>query len=263
MRRPTVLVLLSLVTLAAAAFAALHRPQPRATAPLTQSLPPPPTQSLAPASGPLSVSAQLERKWLTQGSSAPYVQIDVTALGAASEQVKAPVNAVLVIDRSGSMAGEKIAKAREAARALIGALDGEDRLAIVDFASDAQVLLPSTAMTADARARALALVERLQPTSGTNFSGAFAQAAPQLRAGRTAGRVDKVFLASDGMVNEGLVERGALLSYARQAFEGATLSTFGVGADYDEELMEALASQAGAPASSSRRRCWLRRSGRS
>lgn len=255
MRRSTVLILLCLVTLAAAAVAALHRPQPIAATPpsqppdvsLTQSTTAPPSRSLfvSPPVGPLAVTAQLERKWLNEGTSAPYVQIDVTALGAPSELVKAPVNAVLVIDRSGSMAGEKIVKAREAARALIKALDGEDRLSIIDFASDARVLLPSIAMTANAKEQALALVSRLMPTSGTNFSGAFAEAAPQLRAGRAMGRVDKVFLASDGMVNEGVVARGALLSFAQRSFEGATLSTFGVGADYDEELMESLAAQAG------------------
>ncbi|MBS2022800.1 MAG: VWA domain-containing protein [Deltaproteobacteria bacterium] len=249
MRRTSVLVLLSFVTLAAAAFAALRRPiPPRATIDVVQPVAvttPDPVVIPQTSTGPLTVTAQLDRKWLPSGGSAAYLQLDVAAAGDPASMPKAPVNAVLILDRSGSMAGEKILKAREAARALIEALDGEDRLAIVDFASDARLLLPSTAMSPEARRLALGLVQRLVPTSGTNFSRAFELARPQLIAGRAAGRVDKVFLASDGIVNEGIVARPSLLGLARADFEGATLSTFGVGNDYDEELMEALASQAG------------------
>lgn len=239
MRRTTTLIVLALVTLAAAAWAALRAPR-------TASPTPAPLSTPAPSSaGPLTLTAQLERRWLSAGGAAPYLEVDVVAAGNPAGQPKAAVNAVLVVDRSGSMAGEKIARARDAARALIAALDGEDRLAIVDFASDARLLLPSTAMDAGARELARALVDQLVPTSGTNFSGALQLAGPQLQRGRAQGRVDKVFLASDGMVNEGIVERGALLAFARRTLEGATVSTFGVGADYDEELMTALASQAG------------------
>jgi len=127
----------------------------------------------------------------------------------------------------------------------VQALGPEDRLALVEFSSDARVVLPSTPLTADARNRALALIESIEPMGGTNMSAAFDAAAPQLALGRAQGRVDKVFLASDGQANEGISERGALVKLARNDFDGATLSTFGIGEDYDENLMTALAAQAG------------------
>src|SRR5260370_615737 len=63
--------------------------------------------------------------------------------------------------------------------------------------------------------------------------------------GRGRGRVARVFLASDGQANEGISDRSGLLRLARERFGNATLSTFGIGDDYDEDLMSALASQAG------------------
>ncbi len=243
MRRTLAVFALVLSSLAAALFAAVRAPspKPRATAPE------PREPAAWQRSGALRVSTQLERRYLREaGGGEAYLQIDVAADPAeAGAARRVPVNAVLIIDRSGSMEGEKVARARDAARALIAALNGEDRLAIVDFASDAHVLVPSTAATDEAKARALAAVARLGATTGTNLSGALDLAAPELARGRAPFRMDKVFLASDGQANEGVSDRAGLLRVAQRDFGPATVSTFGVGEDYDEDLMTALASQAG------------------
>ena len=239
MRRTVAVFALVLASLAAGLFAALHAPR----------LPNPPDAEPAAwhRAGALRVSTQLERRFLSEaGGGEAYLQIDVAADPAADGAARrVPVNAVLVLDRSGSMAGEKIDRARDAARALIAALNGEDQLAIVDFASDAHVLVPSTPATDDAKARALAAVDLLQATSGTNLSGALDLAAPELARGRAPFRMDKVFLASDGQANEGISDRAGLLRVAQRDFGPATVSTFGIGEDYDEDLMTALAAQAG------------------
>jgi len=143
------------------------------------------------------------------------------------------------------MSGAKIERARQAAAALVRSLGSDDRLAIVEFSSDASVLLASTSLNPRERSRALEAVAELHAAGGTNLSGAFDLAAPQLAQGRGGGRVDKVFLASDGQANEGISDRSGLLRLARERFGNATLSTFGIGDDYDEDLMSALASQAG------------------
>ena len=260
MRRPAILLSLAVVSFAAAAAAAvfLRLPQtPPGPGPVAVGQPPAPLPSLPPVpepaplpvqadgQGPLAVTAKLARQWLDPRGGAQYLEIDLTAAGASGQSGKAAVNAVLVIDRSGSMSGPKIEKAREAARHLISSLDGEDRLSIVDFASDAHLLFASTSMNAVAKERALGLVAGITATTGTNLSAALELAAPQLRAGRGGGRTDKVFLASDGQANEGVYERTALERLSARSLEGATLSTFGLGDDYDEDLMTALALQAG------------------
>src|SRR5438445_7615 len=88
-------------------------------------------------------------------------------------------------------------------------------------------------------------VAALYAGGGTNLSAAFDAAAPELQRGRSPERVDKVFLASDGEANEGIHDRRGLLQVAQRDFGPATVSTFGIGEDYDEDLMSALAAQAG------------------
>src|SRR5262249_28408534 len=193
------------------------------------------------------MQAMLERLYLPEdrGTSA-YLQVDLTAdADAGARRPRVPVNAVLIVDRSGSMSGAKIERAREAAAALIRSLGPDDRLAIIEFSTDASVLLASTPLAPQQRSRALGAVAGLHAMGGTNLSAAFDLAAPQLAQGRGGGRVDKVFLASDGQANEGISDRPGLLRLARERFANATLSTFGIGDDYDEDLMSALASQAG------------------
>jgi len=236
MRRTFALFAVAFASLAAAAVAALlgHR-QP----------PPRPAPSAVSTSGPLRMSVQLDRRYLPGAAAAsPYLQIDLTAVGA-RDRSRVPVDAVLILDRSGSMSGVKMDRARDAARALVQALGEDDRLSIVEFGSDAAVALPTTAVTPQARARALAAIEAIEPTGGTNLGAALAAAGPQLAEGRGRGRVEKVFLASDGQANEGISDRNGLLRLAASQLAGATLSTFGVGDDYDEDLMAALAAQAG------------------
>src|SRR5712672_1033268 len=195
--------------------------------------------------GGLRLSARLDRRWLDARGGASYLEIGIAADGAPERGPRTAVNAVLVLDRSGSMSGEKIARARDAARALIAQLDGEDRLAIVDFASDAHLLLASAPVTPAFKEVALAQVSRLQATTGTNLSAALDLAVPQLERGRAPARLDKVFLATDGLANEGVSDREGLLRIAARDFGRATVSTFGIGEDYDEDLLAALAVQGG------------------
>jgi Ca-activated chloride channel family protein len=241
MRRTFALFAVALASLAAAAMAVLLRPS--APKPGT----PPPAPPVTVATGGLRMRTLLERLYLPEDRSTnAYLQIDLLADGdPTARRPRVPVNAVLILDRSGSMSGDKIERAREAARALVRLLGPDDRLAIVEFSSSASVLLRSTAVTVEARSRALEAIGALQPSGGTNLGAGFESAAPELLLGRAAGRVDKVFLASDGQANEGIADRAGLLRLARRDLGNATLSTFGIGDDYDEDLMSALAAQAG------------------
>ena len=237
MLRTAAILSVVLASAAATAVAALRARRPP--------VPPPAPAAATVSEGALRLSARLDRQWLDTRGGASYLEIGVQADGMPGRGPRTAVNAVLVVDRSGSMSGEKIARARDAARALIAALDGEDRLAIVDFASDAHLLLASAPVTPAFKEVALAQVSRLQATTGTNLSAALDLAAPQLERGRAPARLDKVFLATDGLANEGVSDREGLLRIAARDFGRATVSTFGIGEDYDEDLLAALAAQGG------------------
>ncbi|MGZ6126042.1 MAG: vWA domain-containing protein, partial [Myxococcales bacterium] len=238
MRRTLALFALAFASLFAAAVALHVRPA------VPKPAPPPPVPSATLGASGMRLGALLDRVYLPENQDGTaYLQIDLAADPAPAESQRVPVNAVLILDRSGSMSGVKIVRAREASRALVQALGPEDRLAIVEFSSSASVLVESTAVTPQARSRALEAIEAIEPMGGTNMSAAFTVAAPQLARGAAGGRVNKVFLASDGQANEGVSDRGALRLLARRELSGATLSTFGIGDDYDEDLMSTLAAQ--------------------
>ena len=233
MRKTFVLVAAAIASLAAAAVAFILRPRPVEQQPHPQ------------RAGVLRMTTQLDHRYLPESGGAAYLQIDLAADGDASQRRRVPVNAVLILDRSGSMTGPKIDRARDAARALVNALNADDRLAIVEFSSEASVVFPSRPMSPQLRAIAMGVIDGIEPMGGTNMSAAFDIAAPELARGHTGGRVDKVFLASDGQANEGISDRAGLLKLAQRDFAGATMSTFGMGEDYDEDLMTAFAAQNG------------------
>lgn len=198
------------------------------------------------AAAPLRVTTQLEHTWLPESTGGEvYLQIDLASDASREAAQRVPVNAVMILDRSGSMSGAKIERAREAARALVRALGPHDRFSIVVFSTGARVLLPSREADAAAKETALGLIAGITADGGTNMSAAFDAAAPQLSEGRQRGRVDKVFVASDGLANQGVSSRPALLRLALERFGAATVSTFGIGEDYDEQFMTRLAVQAG------------------
>src|SRR3954462_9138761 len=163
------------------------------------------------AAAPLRVTTQLEHTYLSESSGGEvYLQIDLAAEPSPEEAHRVPVNAVMILDKSGSMSGRKIERAKEAARALIEALGPGDRFSIVEFSDGARVIVPSTQATREAKTDALQRIARIAAMGGTNLSAAFDAAAPQLSEGHAGGRVDKIFVASDGQANQGISDRPSL-----------------------------------------------------
>lgn len=148
----------------------------------------------------------------------------------------------IVIDRSGSMAGDKIVQAKNAAIGIIDRLGVRDRVAVVQYDDSAQVILPSTTMDSAGKARARAKIDSIQDNGGTNLHDGLALGRDEVLKVAGQGTFNRVLLLSDGVANVGIVDTATLSQVASSAAEkGVRITTIGLGLDYNEDLMEALA----------------------
>jgi Ca-activated chloride channel homolog len=149
---------------------------------------------------------------------------------------RAPLSLVVVIDTSGSMAGEKIDQAKDSVVQLLCDMRDDDEIALVRYASDSEVLQP-LARIGQVREELIAKVRRISSGGGTNIPPALSDGIRSLAdAGR--GRVRRVVLVSDGLDST----RSQAESIAREsAARGVTTSSLGIGLDFDESYMGGVA----------------------
>lgn len=168
-----------------------------------------------------------------------FAEIKLKATETDAARQRAPLSLVVAVDTSGSMSGEKIEDARKAVARLIQDMRDDDEVALVRFSSDAEVLQP-LARVGDVRQRLLEKVSKLRAEGGTAIPKAL-QSALQSIAESAPQRVRRVILASDG-IDSG---RSDAEQIARQAAaRGMVVSSLGIGLDFDEAYLGAVA-QAG------------------
>lgn len=149
-------------------------------------------------------------------------------------------NIALVIDRSASMAGERLQAVRTALAANAGWIGVDDFLSVVLFDSDVQVL--REAAPAAAVNDLLRDLERVEPTGGSALYEALNQAAAQLRRHSGAAVPSQLILITDGPPTKGPRDTADFARLATAlAEEGIALSAIGLGDEFSEDLLAVLA----------------------
>lgn len=185
----------------------------------------------------LSMETFLDKPLYLTGSGEPlYLQVDLYSR-TVKQRKRRPLNLALVIDRSGSMAAErKLEYAREAAKFVVDNMGSEDYLSIITYETEVQLVLPSQPVQRKRHLRTL--LDHIHSGGSTNLSGGILMGFTQVAENLGTERVNRVLLLSDGLANRGITSPDKLYQICNQkARQGITLSTFGVGADYDEDLM--------------------------
>lgn len=158
------------------------------------------------------------------------------------DAVPEPRDLTVVVDVSGSMAGEKIAQARDALRALLGTLDEGDRFRVLSFSNAVHAESEGwTRAQPEAIARARAWVERLEADGGTNIEGALAEA---FRVAPGQGRLPVVIFLTDGLPTVGERDPERIAMEAEGARGRARVFAFGVGHDVNTHLLDRLSAAA-------------------
>ncbi len=174
-----------------------------------------------------------------QGTVIARLRIDTQAI----EGTERPtLNLVLAMDTSGSMEGEAMDSARAAASALVDALRPGDHVAVVAFDSETRVVVPNTVISDGALASIHAAIDSMKAHGTTDMRGGLAQALQQLSAGAGKDVVNRIVLLSDGVPNDA-AQIPALADQARSY--GASITALGLGLEYDETLMGAIAQRSG------------------
>ncbi|NTX04197.1 VWA domain-containing protein [Myxococcus sp. CA040A] len=212
------------------------------TEPVVEVKTPPPTPPLPVQGTPgsLTMTSRLSHPYVPAGSSEVFATVDLTGAEVPGSK-RRPVNLALVIDRSGSMSGYKLAQAKQAARHLVGLLRDEDRLAIVHYGSDVKSL-PSAQATPAQRERMLQYVDGIWDDGGTNISAGLSAGRYQLSTAQEGYGVNRLILLSDGQPTEGVTDDEGLTRQVRELrATGITVSAIGVGTDFNEDLMQGFA----------------------
>lgn len=194
---------------------------------------------------------QPDRALVPAGSPATrYLAITIAAPPApppAEGQRQRPgVNVSLVLDRSGSMAGRKFGLARQAVVHAIRLLKETDQLGVVVYDHEVETVVERTAATARVRQEAQRALARIEARGSTNLGDGWSAGARSLDGTVAPDRVTRVLLLTDGLVNQGVTDHDALTAMAAEwRARGVSTSTFGLGADFDEDLLTAMATQGG------------------
>lgn len=208
---------------------------------LTPPPPAPPTGTPRATSEGLVVEARRSHGYLHTGGSDVYVDVAVQ-LPADERPRAANVSLALVLDRSGSMDGAKMADAKRAAHRLVHLLGPADELGLVHFGTDVEVV-PRRKMDEAGQAAMDAAIDAVQVNGSTNLSEALARGNALLEGAEGTRRL---VLVSDGQPTAGDVTPEGLTRLAGALHEtGVTLTALGVGADYDGPLMQRIAERGG------------------
>lgn len=192
----------------------------------------------------ISASLRLDRTFVAiQSDQSVHCMLELEVPPTEAQRERPRLNLALVLDRSGSMAGEKLEWMKEAASHLIRRLMPDDRLSIVTFDTEVQLEAPLAPVNVD---EMIAAVHLIDAGDSTNLSGGWLKGVEELRRSEGNGP-RKVVLLTDGQANVGIVNPTDLASMSTSMREAAGIgtTTVGFGSGFQEDLLSAMADGGG------------------
>ncbi|MBD0267897.1 VWA domain-containing protein [Pseudanabaena sp. FACHB-2040] len=177
---------------------------------------------------------------LTQASSQRQLAVSVAALPE-GRSANVPLNLCLVLDHSGSMAGQPLKTVQQAACRIVDSLTPEDRLTIVLFDHQAKVLVPQQPVLSPDNIKQK--IKGIRASGGTAIDEGLKFGIEEVAKGRE-GSISQVFLLTDGENEHGDNERCLKLAHLAADYN-LTLSTLGFGDHWNQDMLERIADAGG------------------
>ena len=107
-------------------------------------------------------------------------------------------------------------------------------------------MVESTPASPEAKRNALARLSTIDARGSTNLAEGWLRGCEQVAANASTDQIDRCLLLTDGLANVGITDPAELERHAAEiAKRGVTTSTFGIGVDFDEQLLSAIATNGG------------------
>jgi Ca-activated chloride channel family protein len=152
-----------------------------------------------------------------------------------------PLNLSLVLDRSGSMAGQPLRYAISAAQKLVEYLTPEDILSVVIYDDTPEVILPAQPIQNPSEIKKQ--IGKIRAGGCTNLSGGWLRGCDLVKANQSPERLNRVLLLTDGLANVGISDDRVLINTAKEkAEQGVFTTTLGFGNYFNEDLLIGMAN---------------------
>src|SRR5215207_113809 len=209
--------------------------------------------------GTPNMTPRVEARWekplipASGGEATLLVRVIAAAEDEAEIGRAAPLDVAFVLDRSGSMQGGKLDLAKEGVDLAVARLRDADRAALVVYDDEVDAVQPLAPATPRLKASLRLALHGVDPGGSTYLSGGWIAGCQQLaeattvaNADATATRIRRVILLTDGLANVGILDPGMLARHAGELRRrGIATTTVGVGQDFDEGLLSAMAEAGG------------------